>query len=322
MLQDRYDAAWVRRELFRRAMAWDERERIKRLLAGMLARAGWRLYGYIPHHREGERRYVPASWVGVATRDRALIAIGVSEAYAQCYSGLAVRRKVWRDAGPCGTCEGSGVAPSREEALTAEMQEAIDRVSALGALTDGAPGCRRCVGTGRAGEYVSPPDAVERWPTFHANPPRTSWHTEVDGEIVAHGVGLWSSFAPTDAPPVTRIVYRDLEQALVRMTASFAELDEGLVYRPHDVDQALVEAVRAGDPGEMRYWLDAGADPRAVTPSDLNACPEQADVLAAAMARSEIEWAAFDEAVACRRLLLGDAATSVEPVTREGGGAQ
>lgn len=60
----------------------------------------------------------------------------------------------------------------------------------------GKANCLDCHGSGKtAGKPIE--EVVCTWPVFKANPPHKTWHVEVDGQIVASGVGLKKAYGHT-----------------------------------------------------------------------------------------------------------------------------
>jgi len=192
-------------------MHWTERRRARVNLALGLQARDWTLYGFKEDRSDSMTDYYdPASWDGIAEKDRAngkfVVVVDVkpsNETILKRSGGYKTTKGVPGD--DCAHCRGTGKEPHGwiyEKASAHPREFNLDRtkrqtpgavplmphvVSPLYFDENGTEKCVKCSGLGHTWklEQVS-----MQWPEFGPNPPRKLWHVEEDGRILDSGVGL------------------------------------------------------------------------------------------------------------------------------------
>lgn len=190
---------------------YTEKREATALLGLALEKLGWFLCGWKDDKSDSMTDYYdPESWRGVATKGEHVVCVGVSAYDVTSRSGKPeLRQHYVRDVAgancttgaACETCAGSGDDPSgwTLEAARKEprryMLETLNlpyyHVKEDGFGKGGKLKCRTC--SGRGFPLKSRTETLYTWPTFQANPGRSSWHVETGGRIVAKGAGVFST---------------------------------------------------------------------------------------------------------------------------------
>lgn len=212
-------------------MDYHDKRRAKANLAQALEQRGWKLYGWHEDRSDSMTDYYhPESWDGIAEKEGAIVCVDISAYDVNSKSGQAEERYVPQQGPPCDRCDATGVEPNgwtltqaREEPSEFHLDQLMrehegqeftvldDRsgirffggntmraglsggVSPLHFTDRGEMKCVKCHGSGKLAARPKV-EVAFTWPAFHANPPHKTWHIEVEGQIVASGVGLKKAY--------------------------------------------------------------------------------------------------------------------------------
>lgn len=184
-------------------------------LGQALARKGWKLLGWSADQSDSMTDYYcPKSWDGIATKDGMVL---VADGCAWDVKSRSGYKQVRRERVPgerCERCEGSEIDPSGWTLYAAQdnprqyNREASEYASRKGGRVRNLMGsvvspivfdkagdslrCWECNGRGTVSDTMQD-IPVCTWPTFQANPGRSKWHIEKDGEIIVKGGGYFAA---------------------------------------------------------------------------------------------------------------------------------
>ena len=144
-------------------------------IMGELKKRGWKVYGYKQDKSDPMTDYFdPASWDGIAEKDGYIILIDICK-YDLGKSGKKVTKKGY----------------TIDHAKIAKLQATINDSAASENEKETS---RKIIEKMRQKEEMETV-VVSQYPVFkHANPSRTNWHIEKDGEIIAKGNRAFSFF--------------------------------------------------------------------------------------------------------------------------------
>jgi hypothetical protein len=204
------------------ATHWTDRRASVALVGGELARRGWKLCGWKEDRSDAMTDYYdPEAWDGVAThleRPGVVVCVNVSEHTMKNSSG-GRKRTSYEPGETCPRCQGGQADPdgwslSKAQAdprayhaarlegsgARALMPDVLSPLHFIGHHSHpecfpyepdmiGRERCRTCSGRGH---MLRPVESIEPWPVFQANPGRSTWHVERDGQIIGQGTGVYS----------------------------------------------------------------------------------------------------------------------------------
>lgn len=158
-------------------MSYYDRQESKIAIMEVLAEKGWKIYGYKPDQSDSMTDYwSPAHWDGIAEKNGFVLLV---DQYDTHYSGYKKTKK--------------GFSADYEKIK--KLQATIEDEAATKSEKEA---CRAKIAKLKQKEKEST-IIVEQYPEFkHANPARSSWHIEKDGQIIAKGNGVFSIYDSND----------------------------------------------------------------------------------------------------------------------------